>query len=217
MASGRDFAREIGEGEQDALIGIQTRGGTILRGTTVPPSPGDPAEREGTRRTPRTCRERSPPSPVRSGHQDWPTLQGTDPVARGRLGAPELRRPEDDRNSPFRAAEEAPPGFTVLAAGPTLNLRPEWLSNPRGTPQRTPGGTFGHGQQDAQADQLGAPRPRGRDAPRKIIQRYGTSRSRLQRASDLRRAIGATLQNAKPRQSWRGRRVFLCTCKCPKG
>jgi hypothetical protein len=166
MASGRDFARETGEGKQDALIGIQTRGGTILRGTTVPPSPGDPAGREGTRRTPGTGRERSPPSPVRSGHQDWPTLQGTDPAARGRLGAPELRRPEDDRNSPFRAAEGAPPGFTALAAGPTLNLRPEWLNNPRGTPQRTLGGTLGHGQQDARADQLGAPRPRERDAPR---------------------------------------------------
>jgi hypothetical protein len=47
-----------------------------------------------------------------------------------------------------------------------LNLRPEWLSNPRGTPQRTPGGTLGHGQQDARADQLGAPHPKGQDAPR---------------------------------------------------
>jgi hypothetical protein len=99
MASGRDFARDTGEGEQDALIGIQTRGGTILHGTTVPPSPGDPTGREGTMRTPRTGRERSPPFPVRSGHQDWPTLQGTDQAARGRLGAPELRRLEDDRKT----------------------------------------------------------------------------------------------------------------------
>jgi hypothetical protein len=66
MASGRDFEREAEGGERDALIGIQTRGGTILRGTTVPPSPGGPAGREGIRRSPGTGRERSPPSPVRS-------------------------------------------------------------------------------------------------------------------------------------------------------
>jgi hypothetical protein len=128
------------------------------------------AERSGGTRgdqaDPWPGRERSPPSPVRSGHQDWPTLQGSDQVARGRLRAPELRQPEDGRNSPFRAAEGALPGFRALAAGPTLNLRPEWLSNPRGTPQRTPGGTLGHGQQDARADQLDAPRPRGWNAPR---------------------------------------------------
>jgi hypothetical protein len=165
MASGRDFTRDAVEGEQDALIGIQTRGGTILRGATVPPSPNDTAGREGTRRTPGTGWERSPPSPVRSGHQDWPALQGTKPAARGRLGAPELRQSEEDRNSPFRAAEGAPPGFTALATGPTLNLRPEWLSNPKGTPQRTPGENFGHGTQDARASQMGAFRPGVRNAP----------------------------------------------------
>jgi hypothetical protein len=119
----------------------------------------------GDQRTPRTGRERFPPSPVRSGHQDWPALQGTKQVARDRLGASESRQPEKDRNSPFRAAEGAPPGFTALAAGPTLNLRPEWLSNPRGTPQRTPGETFGHGTQDARAGQMGAFRPGVRNAP----------------------------------------------------
>jgi hypothetical protein len=50
---------------------------------------------------------------------------------------PEPRRPEEDRTSPFRAAEGAPPAFTVLADGPALKLRQEWLGNPRGTPQRT--------------------------------------------------------------------------------
>jgi hypothetical protein len=165
MASGQDFTRDAVEGEQDALIGIQTRGGTILRGATVPLSPNDTAGREGTRRTPRTGRERSPPSPVRSGHQDWPALQGTEQAARGRLGAPESRQPEEDRNSPFRAAEGAPPGFTALAIGPTLNLRPEWLSNRRGTPQRTPGENFRHGTQDARAGQMGAFRTGVRNAP----------------------------------------------------
>jgi hypothetical protein len=162
MASGRDFTRDAVESEQDALIGIQTCGGTILRGAMVPPSSNETAGREGTRRTPGTGRERSPPSPVRSGHQDWPALHGTEQDARGRLGAPESRQPEEDRNSPFRAAERAPPGFTALATGPTLNLRPEWLSNPRGTPQRTPGEDFGHGTQDAR--QMGAFRPGVRNA-----------------------------------------------------
>jgi hypothetical protein len=165
MASGRDFTPDAGEGEQDALIGIQTRGGTILRGTMVPPSPNDTAGQEGTRWTPGTGRERSLPSPVRSGHQDWPALQGTEQAARGRLGAPESQQLEEDRNSPFRA-EGAPPGLTALATGPTLNLRPEWLSNARGTPQRTPGEDFGHRTQDARAGQLGASRPGVRNAPR---------------------------------------------------
>jgi hypothetical protein len=53
-------------GEQDTLIGIQTRGGTILRGATVPPSPGNLAGREGTTRTPGTGQERFPPSTVRN-------------------------------------------------------------------------------------------------------------------------------------------------------
>jgi hypothetical protein len=128
-----------------------------------PGSPSNPAGREGTgRRTLGTSRERSPPSPVRSGYQDWPTLQGTDQAARGRLGLQD----RNDQNSPFRAAEGAPPGFTALATGPTLNVRPEWLSNPRGTAQRTPGENFGHGPHDAHAGQLGAPRPRGLDASR---------------------------------------------------
>jgi hypothetical protein len=117
--------RDAVEGKQDALIAIQTRGGTIFRGATVPPSPNDTAGPEGTRQTPGTGRERSPPSPVRSGHQDWLALQGTEPGARGRLGASESQQSEEDRNSPFRAAEGAPPGSTALATGPTLNLRPE--------------------------------------------------------------------------------------------
>jgi hypothetical protein len=162
MASGRGFTRDAVEGEQNALIGIQTSGGTILRVATVP---NDTAGREGTRRTPGTCRERSPPSPIRSGHQDWPALQGTEPAARSRLGVPESRQPEEDRNSPFRAAEGAPPGFTALATGPMLNLRPEWLSNPRDTPQRTLGENFGHGTQDARASQMGAFRSGVRNAP----------------------------------------------------
>jgi hypothetical protein len=156
MASVRDFTRDAVKSEQDALIGIQTRGDAILRGATVPSSPNDTAGREGTRRTPETGRERSLPSLVRSGHQDWPPLQRIEQAARGRLGAPESRQPEEDRNSPFRAAEGAPPGFTALATGPTLNLRPEWLSKPRGTPQHTPGENFGHGTQDAHAGQMGA-------------------------------------------------------------
>jgi hypothetical protein len=165
MALGRDFTLDAVEGEQDALIGIQTRGGTILRGATVPPSPNNTAGQEGTKRTPGTGRERSPPSPVRSGHQDWPALQGTKQAARSRLGAPGSRQPEEDRNSPSRAAEGAPPGFTVLAIGPTLNIRPEWLSNPRDIPQRTPGENFGHEKQDARAGQMGALRPGVRNAP----------------------------------------------------
>jgi hypothetical protein len=165
MVSGRDFTRDAVESEQDALIGIQTRGDTILRGATVPPSPNDTAGREGTRRTLGTGWERSPLSLVRSGHQGWPALQGTEQAGRGRLGARELRQPEEDRNSPFRAAKGAPPGFTALATGPRLNLRPEWLSNPRGTPQRTPGKNFRHGTQDARAGQMGAFRPRVRNAP----------------------------------------------------
>jgi hypothetical protein len=165
MASGRDFTRDAVKSEQDAPIVIQTRGGTILRGATMPPSPNDTAGRKGTRRTPGIGRERSPPSPVRSGHQNWPALQGTEQAARGRLGAPEPQQPEEDRNSPFRAAEGAPPGFTALATGPTLNPRPEWLSNPRGTPQRTPGENFGHGTRDARAGQMGAFRPGVRNAP----------------------------------------------------
>jgi hypothetical protein len=42
-------------------------------------------------------------------------------------------------------SQGSPAGFTALATEPTLNFRPEWLSNPRGTPQRTPGENFGHG------------------------------------------------------------------------
>jgi hypothetical protein len=52
---------------------------------------------------------------------------------------------------------------------------------------------------------------------RKTTQRYGTSGSRLQRASGFRRAIGATLRNAKPPQSWKGQRVSPCTHKCLEG
>jgi hypothetical protein len=109
MASGRDFTRDARKGKQDTLIGIQTRGGTILRGTTVPPSPNDTTGREGIRRTPGTGRERSPPSPVRSSYQDWPALQRTKQAVRGRLGALESQQPEEGRNSPFRAAKGAPP------------------------------------------------------------------------------------------------------------
>jgi hypothetical protein len=190
-----------------------------MRDATVPPPPNDTARREGTRRTPGTGRERSPPSPKRSGHQDWPALQGSEQAARGRLGTPELRQPEEDRSSPFRAAEKAPPGFTALATGPTLNLRPEWLSNPRGTPQRTPGEKFGHGTQDARAGQMGAFRPGVRNAPGEendpaLREKWEPA----QRAFGSRRTNGVAHQNAKPQQSWKDCWTFLrnhSSCRDP--
>jgi hypothetical protein len=166
MASGRDFARDAEGGERDALIGIQTRGGTVLRGTTVPLSPGGPAGREGIRRSPGTGRARSPPSPVRSSGQDWPALRGAERAAGGQMGAPEPRQPEGDRTSPFRAAEGAPPSLTVLADGPALGLRPEWLGNPRGKPQRTFGENMERGRQDARLEPLCGPRQEGRNTPK---------------------------------------------------
>jgi hypothetical protein len=167
MASGRDFARDAEGGERDALIGIQTCGGTILRGATMPPSPGGPAGREGIRRSPRTGRKRSPPSPVRSSGQDWPALREAERAAGGEMGAPEPRRPEEDRTSPFRAADRAPPGFTILAAGPALDLRPEWLGDPRGTPQRISGENIDRGRQDARLEPLRGPHQEGRTTPKK--------------------------------------------------
>jgi hypothetical protein len=166
MASGRDFTRDAGEGEQDALIGIQTRGGTILRGTTMPPSPNDTAGREGTRRTPGTGRERSPPSGPR---KEWPPglarLTGNQASCAGSTGGSRIATTGGRPEFALLRSRGSPLGFTALATVPTLNLRPEWLSNPRGTPQRTPGENFGHGTQDAGAGQMGAFRPGVRNAP----------------------------------------------------
>jgi hypothetical protein len=83
------------------------------------------------------------------------------------MGAPESRRPEEDRTSPFRAAEGAPPAFTVFADGPALELRPEWLGNPKaGTPQRTFGKNMERERQDARLEPLRGPRQEGRNTPK---------------------------------------------------
>jgi hypothetical protein len=164
MVSGRDSVQDADGGEQDALFGIQTRAGTILRGTIVPPSPGGPAGREGIRQFPGTGQERSPPSSVRSSGQDWSALRDAEGAAQGQMGPPEPRRPEEDRTSPFRAAEGAPP-FTFLADWPALELRREWLGNPRGTLQRTFGKSMERERPDARLEPLRGPRQEGRNTP----------------------------------------------------
>jgi hypothetical protein len=216
MASGRDFERDAEGGEQDALIGIQTRGDTILRGTTVPPLRGGPTGREGIERSPGTGRERSPPSPVRSSGQDWSALRGAERATGGQMGAPKPRRPEEDRTSPFRAAEGAPPGFMVLAAGPALDLRPVWLGDPRGTPQRMFGKNIDRVRlAPAWSLFVDCAKKDATRQRRRTTSRYGTSVKLPLRASGWRETIGTTPRGTKPRQ---GRRVQWrapqCTCSC---
>jgi hypothetical protein len=81
------------------------------------------------------------------------------------MGLSEPRRPEEDRISPFRAAEGAPPSFTFLADGPALELRREWLGNPRGTLQRTFGESMERERPDARLEPLRGPRQAGRNTP----------------------------------------------------
>jgi hypothetical protein len=163
MVSGRDSVQDTDGGEQDALFGIQTRADTVMRGTIVSPSPGGPAGREGMRQSPGTGRERSPPSPVRSSGQDWSALREAEGAAQGQMGPPEPRRPEEDRTSPFCAAERAPPSFTFLADGRALELRREWLGNPRDMLQRTFGESMKRERLDAHLEPLRGPRQEGRN------------------------------------------------------
>jgi hypothetical protein len=75
---GRDFAQDAEGGKQNALIGNQTCGGIILRGTIVPTSPRGRAREEGIRQSLGTEPERSLPSPVRSSGQDKSTMRGAE-------------------------------------------------------------------------------------------------------------------------------------------
>jgi hypothetical protein len=128
-----------------------------------------PAERYGGARGDQTDPWNWPEEISAVPRKEWPPglarLAGDRASCAGPTGGPRIATTGRKPEFALPRSQGSPPGFTALATGPSLNLRPEWLSNPKGTPQRTPGENFGHGTQDARASQMGAFRLGVRNAP----------------------------------------------------
>jgi hypothetical protein len=215
MASGRNFARDAKGGERDALIGIETRGGTILRGTTVPPSPGGPAGREGIRRSPGTGREKSPPSPVRNSGQDWPVLRGAEQAAGGQMGP--QNRDDRKKTGPRRSAQQR----ELRQHLRSLRMGRRWTfdrsgSATQGARHSAPSARTWSASVRTPAWSLFVDRARkdGTRQRRRTNPRYEVSVKLPLRASEWRETTGTTPRGTKPHQ---GRRVWQaprCTCSC---
>jgi hypothetical protein len=137
MSSDPGVEHPAGEGDQESLIGIETRRGTVFRNGglqgpltktvgAVWPSPGDERRPEGgALEAPNVDQERTPATSRTGKTAGWLSLQEQDGPAeeqgpvQARLGDPERPAPQED--GAFA------PGSGTARTAQRLDLRPEWL------------------------------------------------------------------------------------------
>jgi hypothetical protein len=157
MSSDPGAEHPASEGDQESLIGIHTRRGTVVRngGLQGPltkavgalwPSPGDERRPEGgALEAPNVDQERTPATSRTGRAAGWLSLQEQDGPAeeqgpvQARLGDPERPAPQED--GAFA------PGSGIARTAQRLDMRPEWLIERERLQQPARASPFVAGQQ----------------------------------------------------------------------
>jgi hypothetical protein len=158
MSSDPGAEHPTGERDQESLIGIQTRRGTVLRigGLQGPltravgalwPSPGDERRPEGgALGAPDVDQQRTPATAKTGRAAGWLSLQEQDRPAEEQ-GSVQARLEDPERPAPQEDGAFAP-GSRAARTAQRLDLRPEWLIGRERWQQPARASPFVAGQQD---------------------------------------------------------------------